>query len=87
MNKYNLFLNMNFSGNSTAKYNRKSIKIKSISGDPTKYLIGSGFISKRVGNITYRARTMREIRDITMNHSLFKDESINYKVGIIPKSI
>ncbi len=89
MDKYNVFVRINYT---SVEAEKEEIKISGtrvnngkVSG--SKYLIGGGVYNRKGGTVVFSAKSLEEVKHVTVDKPLLKNASINYNVALIPKGI
>jgi hypothetical protein len=85
MDEYNIFVRINYN----AMENREKVavgrtKVNNGKISSSRYLIGGGVYNKNGGSVVFTAKSLEEIKQITVNK---RDMSMNYNVAVIPKGI
>ncbi|MCH5138218.1 hypothetical protein JMF89_13535 [Clostridiaceae bacterium UIB06] len=85
MDEYNIFVRINYN----TMENREKVtvgrtKVNNGKVSSSRYLIGGGVYNKNGGSVVFTAKSLEEIKQITINKP---DMSMNYNVAVIPKGI
>ena len=85
MDEYNIFVRINYK----TMENREKVsvgrtKVNNGKVSSSRYLIGGGVYNKNGGSVIFTAKSLDEIKQITVNK---RDMSMNYNVAVIPKEI
>lgn len=93
MDKYNIFVSINYrdrdkdNNDNTEKVIAKKAKVNNSNVSSTKYLIGGGFYNRKGGTVVFTARSLEEVKQITVDKPLLKNIEMNYNVAVIPKHL
>ncbi|MBC2580877.1 hypothetical protein [Clostridium sp. DJ247] len=88
MDKYNIFVSINYRDkDNNDKIITKKAKVNNSSISSTKYLIGGGFYNRKGGTVVFTARSLDEVKQITVDKPLLKNIEMNYNVAVIPKQL
>lgn len=89
MDKYNVFVRINYKSLESEKEeiqpNRTRVNNGKVIG--SKYLIGGGVYNRKGGTVVFSAKSLEEVKHVTVDKPLLKNASINYNVALIPKGI
>lgn len=85
MDEYNIFVRINYKTMENGeKVTVGRTKVNNGKVSSSRYLIGGGVYNKNGGSVVFTAKSLEEIKQITINKP---DMSMNYNVAVIPKGI
>ncbi|MBV7272192.1 hypothetical protein [Clostridium thailandense] len=87
MDKYNLFIKINYKNKKIEEIVQSNTRVNNGNIKASKYLIGGGVYNRKGGTIIFTAKNLDEVKNIAKGKPLLKDISYNYSVAVIPKEI
>lgn len=88
MDKYNIFISINYKDKKSENkqlINRTRVNNNAINS--SRYLIGGGFYNRKGGTVIFTAKSLEEVKQITIDKPLLKNIDMKYNVAVIPKKV
>ncbi len=88
MDKYNVFVTINYKSSDKDEVVEPSkIRVNNREITGNKYLMAGGVYNRKGGTVIFSAKSLEEVKGVTVDKPLLKNISMKYNVAFIPKGI